>query len=49
MKTLIKSFLVTLATTTMALSNCYNSDDEDVEIYEFTTCFNGSCVDDIIL
>jgi len=49
MKILITSFLVTLATTTIALSNCYNSDDEDVEIYEFTTCFNGSCVDDIIL
>lgn len=49
MKILLTSVLFTLASTTIAFSNCYNSNDEDAVIYEFTTCFNGSCVDDIML
>ena len=32
-----------------ALANCYSNLERDLPLIELTTCFNGSCVDDVLL
>ena len=33
----------------MALANCYSNLERDMPLIELTACFNGSCVDDVLL
>ena len=33
----------------MALANCYSNLERDMHLIELTACFNGSCVDDVLL
>lgn len=43
------SFVLLMLSTQAALSNCYSNLDWEMPPIEFTTCFNGSCVDDVLL
>jgi hypothetical protein len=43
------SFVLLMLSAQAALSNCYSNLDWEMPPIEFTTCFNGSCVDDVLL
>ena len=49
MKLLLTSTLLTFATAYTASSSCYSNLELDMPLIELTTCFNGSCVDDVLL
>ena len=49
----MKHIVCLLITLTMwvqgALANCYSNLERDMPLIELTACFNGSCVDDVLL
>ena len=49
MKKLTLIVATVITTAGAASANCYSNIDRDLTPIEATTCFNGSCVDDVLL
>jgi hypothetical protein len=49
MKNLTLIVATVITTAGAASANCYSNIDRDQPPIEATTCFNGSCVDDVLL
>ena len=49
MKILSLSATIVLLSVSYAQANCWNNEDRSSPIREFTTCFDGKCIDDKIL
>ena len=49
MKTLSLSATIVLLSVSYAQANCWNNEDRSSPIREFTTCFDGKCIDDELL
>ena len=43
------SIVALIASTQFAQANCWNNEDRSSPIREFTTCFDGKCIDDELL
>ena len=49
MKTLPLSATILLLSVSYAQANCWNNEDRSSPSREFTTCFDGKCIDDELL
>ena len=49
MKVHIFASVFLISSASMTLANCYSNIDYDLPLLEYVTCFNGSCVDDVLL
>ena len=49
MKRWMLGFVFSILSAHAALSSCYSNLERDMPLIELTTCFNGSCVDDVLL
>ena len=49
MKNWILASALSIVSAHSAMSSCYSNLERDMPLVELTTCFNGSCVDDVLL